>query len=85
VKLYRIETQRLKSSEILYLVKDIRVRDKTLKVRERIGKTRPTEQEEIMLTSDPNLSLEIKALNKRVNLSTGQYRVRYIESGDLLD
>ena len=83
MRLYRIETQRLKSSQIYYLVKDIRVRDKTLKVREKIGETRPIEQEEIMLTSDPNIGLEVKALNKKVSLSVGHYKVRYIESGDL--
>ena len=83
MKLYRIESQRLKSSEIYYLVKDIRVKDRTLKVRDRIGKTQPTKQEELMLTSNPNIDLEIKALNKRVSLSIGHYKVRYIKLDDL--
>ncbi len=84
VKLYRIESQRLKSSEIYYIVKDIRVKNRTLKVRDKIGKTQPTQQEELELISTPSISLEVKALNKKISLSKGQYKARYLKLDDLL-
>ena len=84
VKLYRIESQRLKSSEIYYLVKDIRVKDRTLKVRERIGKTRPTQQEESELNSTPSITLEVKSLYKKIDLSKGQSKARYLKLDDPL-
>ena len=84
MKLYRIESQHLKSSEIYYLVKDVRVKERTLKVRDRIGKTQPTQQEELELISTPNINLEVKAFNKKVTLSKGQVKARYLKLDDLL-
>jgi fido (protein-threonine AMPylation protein) len=79
VKLYRIEFQRLKSSEIYYLVRDIRAKDRTLKVRVKIGKTQLTQAEELELMSKPNIDLERKALYKRLNMSEGRYKTRYLQ------
>ena len=79
VKLYRIEFQRLKSSEIYYLVKDIRAKDHALKVRVKIGKTHPTQAEEMQLTSKPNIDIEKKALDMRINWSEGRYKARYLQ------
>ncbi|MFA5870254.1 MAG: Fic family protein [Candidatus Bathyarchaeia archaeon] len=79
VKLYRLESQRLKSSEIYYLVRDIRAKDRAVKVRVKIGKTHPTHDEETELTSKPNIDLEKKVLAKKLHLSEGRYRVRYLQ------
>ena len=78
MKLYRIESQTLKSSEIYYLVKDIRVKDRVTKVRIRLGKIKPTNDSRLELTSKPNIDLERKALNKRLKMSEGRYRARYL-------
>jgi len=80
VKLYRIETQQLKTSEIYYLVKSIRVRDKVRKVRVKIGKTRPNNKEELKLTTTPNIDLETKALNKKLDMNQALNHVKYIPS-----
>ena len=84
VALYHIETQSRKSSKIYYLAKTIRLNDKVLKVREKLGDKplSPNEKEE--LTSKPNLSLEIKALEKKVSLGVGHYRVKYLQPEDIL-
>jgi fido (protein-threonine AMPylation protein) len=78
VKLYRVESQHLKSSEIYYLVKDIRTIDRAVKVRLKIGKSKPTPSEELQLTTKPNLELERKALVKRLDINEGRYKVRYL-------
>jgi len=80
VKLYRIETQQLKTSEIYYLVKSIRVRNKVRKVRVKIGKTRPNNKKEQKLTTTPNLNLETKALNKKLDMNRDLNQVKYISS-----
>ena len=79
MKLYRVESQRLKSSEIFYLVKDVRVKDRKAKVRKRIGKTRPTKEEISKIISTPDIDLERKALNKKISMSSGLYRSRYLQ------
>jgi Fic family protein len=83
VKLYRLESQRLKSSEIYYLVKDVRVKGKKAIVRKNIGKTRPTEEDVLKLTSTPDIDLENKALEKKISLSDGLYRSRYLKPREL--
>ena len=81
--LYHIVTQSLKSSKIYYLAKTIRVNDKVLKVREKIGKIRPLPQEEAELISKPNLSLEIKALEKRLYMSETLVITKYLQPDEI--
>ena len=54
--LYHIETQSLKSSKIYYLAKTIRVNDKVFQIREKIGKTQPTQNEVVALQGPTYLS-----------------------------
>ena len=79
VNLYYIETQRLKSSEIYYLAKSIRIKDRVFTIRENIGKIRPTPEEEANLISKPNLALEIKVINKKINMSKAIYKTKHIQ------
>ena len=58
VKLYRIESQRLKSSEIYYLVKDVRLGDTAAKVRVKLGYIKPHHENEMKLTTTPSIDLE---------------------------
>jgi len=81
--LYHIETQSLKSSKIYYLAKTIRVNDKVFQIREKIGKTQPTQNEIAELTSNPNLTLEIKALEKRLVEGESIYNVKYLQQIDI--
>ena len=83
LSLYHIETQRLKNSEIYYLTKTIRINGKVLNIREKIGKTRPTRAEENMLKSKPNLSLEIKALDKKIENKVKTYEIKYLHTDDV--
>jgi Fic family protein len=66
VKLYRIESQRLKSSEIYYLVKDVRVGDTAAKVRVKLGYIKPDPENEAKLTTTPSVDLELKAIEARL-------------------
>ncbi len=81
--LYHIETQSLKSSKIYYLAKTIRVNDKVFQIREKIGKTQPTQNEIVELTSNPNLALEIKALEKRLVEGESRYKIKYLQPSDI--
>lgn len=81
--LYHIVTQSLKSSKIYYLAKTIRVNDKVLKVRSKIGNIRPLPQEEAELISKPNLSLEIKALEKRLYMSETLVITKYLQPDEI--
>lgn len=66
MKLYRIESQKLKRSEIFYLVKDVRTGDSTAKVRIKLGYAMPELQEAERLTTTPNVELEVRALERRL-------------------
>ena len=83
MSLYHIVTQRLKKSEIYYLSKSIRVNDKVLKIRIKIGKTKPTPEEEQALVSTPNLRLEIKALEKRVEICLDSYKPKHLSPSNV--
>lgn len=83
MSLYHIVSQHLKKSEIYYLAKSIRVDDKVLKIRIRLGETKPTLSEEQTLVSTPNLPLEKKALEKRIKLCLGAYKPKYLTSTDI--
>ena len=65
--LYRIESQRLKNSEIFYLVKSVRLGDNVTKIRVKLGNIRPSLDEERRLVSTPNVELEYKVLSKQVS------------------
>jgi Fic family protein len=77
--LYHIEIQSLKSSKIYYLAKTIRLNDKVLKVRQKLGNTPPSKNEKKDLISKPNLSLEIKALEKKISFGEKAYKTKYLQ------
>jgi len=81
--LYHIETQSLKASKIYYLAKTIRVNDKVLKIRNKVGTVRPSPEEESELVSKPNLSLEIKALEKKIRIGEARYDPKYLQPGEI--
>jgi Fic family protein len=81
--LYHIETQSLKSSKIYYLAKTIRLDDKVLKVREKLGNDPPSLTQKQELTSKPNLSLEIKALEKKISFGEKRDQVKYLQKEDV--
>lgn len=66
VKLYRIESQRLKNSEIFYLTKSVRSGDRVSKIRLKIGNVRPLPDEVSRLVSTPRIQLECGARSKQV-------------------
>ena len=78
MSLYHIVSQRLKKSEIYYLAKSIRVDNKVLKIRIKLSNTKPTPRDEQLLVSTPNLALEKKALDKRIELCLGLYEPKYL-------
>lgn len=75
---YHIVFQSLKSSKIYYLAKTIRLNDKVVKIREKIGNTLPSSSETAELTSKPNLRLEKKAIEKKVGYALEHSKVKYI-------
>jgi len=77
--LYSIEVRSLKKSKIYYLKKSIRIKDSVYSIRIKIGKTKPTPTEKKTLINTPNLLLEKKALEKRVELAPKLYDSRYID------
>jgi len=80
MKLYRIEAQTLKGSAIYYLVKSVRVGDTVLKVRVKLGYSKPDAEAEAQLTYTPNVDLEVKALEKR--LSVASHRAQYLTTDE---
>jgi Fic family protein len=83
LSLYHIVSQSLKKSEIYYLAKSIRVNDKVIKIRIKLGNTKPTPKEEQFLVSTPNLTLEKKVLDKRIELCLEAYKPKYITPEDI--
>lgn len=78
LSLYHIVNQSLKNSEIYYLAKSIRIEDKVYKIRINIGKTEPPDPVKEVLMNTPNLELEKKALEKRVELAPNLYDSKYL-------
>lgn len=83
LNLYHIEKRRLKKSETYYLKKSIRIKDRVYSIRNKIGKEKPTPEKEKILISTPNLSLEKKALEKRIEHSANLYKPKYLESSQI--
>jgi fido (protein-threonine AMPylation protein) len=82
VKLYRVESQRLRNRAIYYLAKSVRLGKKVKKARVKLGETKPTPIEEKTLTSTPHTQLEIEILRKRVEAEVRK-GAKYLE-GDAL-
>jgi Fic family protein len=82
VRLYRIESQRLKNHEIYYLVKSIRAGIKVTKARIKLGNIKPTPREEETLTTTPNHGLEAEILRLQVDAETRKHS-RYLEADTL--
>lgn len=83
LKLYHIEKRSLKKSKTYYLKKPIRINDRVYSIRNNIGKEKPTQEEEKTLVQTPNLTLEIKALKKRLELCTNYYKPKYLDSSEI--
>ena len=83
LNLYHIEKRRLKKSETYYLKKSIRINDRVYSIRNKIGKEKPTPEKGKILISTPNLSLEKKALDKRIEHSANLYKPKYLESSQI--
>jgi Fic family protein len=83
LNLYHIVSQSLKKAEIYYLAKSIRIDDKVLKIRIKLGETKPNPDEEQSLLSTPNLTLEKKALDKRIELNQQAYKPKYLTQTDI--
>jgi len=81
--LYHIEKRRLKNSETYYLKKSIRINERVYSIRNNIGKERPAPEEERKIVSTPNLLLEKKALEKRIEHSAGLYKSKYLEPSEI--
>lgn len=81
--LYHIETQSLKASKIYYLAKTIRVNNRVLKIRKKIGAVSPSPEEESDLLSKPDLSLEIKALEKKISIGETGYDAKYLQTDEI--
>ena len=81
--LYHIEIQSLKTSKIYYFAKTIRVNDKVLKIRKKIGTVRPSPEEESDMISKPNLSLEIKSLEKKISIGEMNYVTKYLQPDEI--
>jgi len=81
--LYHIETQSLKASKVYYLAKTIRVNDRVLKIRKKIGAVRPSPEEESDIVSKPNLALEIKALEKKISIGGMSYVTKYLQPDEI--
>jgi Fic family protein len=82
VKLYRVESQRLKQHEICYLAKSIRVGNKVTKARVKLGNAKPTPEEEEKITSTPHPRLEAEILRKQVD-AEAKKGAKYLEEDTL--
>ena len=83
LNLYHIETRSLKKSKTYYLKKTIRIKDRVYSIRTKIGKEKPTQEEEKKLVQTPNLILEKKILEKRLELCTNYYKPKYLDSSEI--
>ena len=83
MNLYHIETRSLKKSKTYYLKKTIRIKDRVYSIRTKIGKEKPTQEEEKKLVQTPNLILEKKILEKRLELCTNYYKPKYLDSSEI--